>query len=101
MRWIFRNGTVTLIVCMLLVQHSAKPSGIGTGDGVIPMRPELPTKANTQTILSASPRHREWVNVPAAPTGIPAFIIHPERSDKAPVVIMNAIAEGPAIGFEL
>lgn len=37
----------------------------------------------------AVPPHREWVNVPVGSTGILAFVVHPVRSDKAPVVVIT------------
>jgi carboxymethylenebutenolidase len=50
----------------------------------------LPADAeSTEARLQASPRHGEWVRY-AAPGGdsVSAWVVHPERSDPAPVVIV-------------
>lgn len=50
----------------------------------------LPASAETaRDRLNASPRHGEWVSVPA-PGGdaVESWIVYPERSDSAPVVIV-------------
>lgn len=51
---------------------------------------ELPAGAeDAQAALQASPRHGEWVDVPVeGGTPVRSFIVYPERSDKAPVVIV-------------
>jgi carboxymethylenebutenolidase len=48
-----------------------------------------PLEADAKARLAASPRHGEWVRV-EAPAGdrVDAFVVYPERSDKAPVVIV-------------
>jgi len=40
--------------------------------------------------LNASPRHGEWVDVPMPGNGTPirSWVVHPERADNAPVVIV-------------
>lgn len=51
---------------------------------------ELPGSADTaRDRLNASPRHGEWVSVPA-PGGdaVESWIVYPERSDAAPVVVV-------------
>ena len=59
----------------------------------------LPSAADARAILNSTHRHREWVNVPTghAPTGyanVRAFIVYPERADKAPVVLLAAEKQG-------
>ncbi len=39
-------------------------------------------------ILDRSPRHQEWANIPYASGTVQAFIIYPQVSRKAPVVLM-------------
>ena len=48
-----------------------------------------PLKEHAQTAIDRSPRHGEWVEV-AVPDGTSqkAWVMYPERSDKAPVVIV-------------
>ena len=38
--------------------------------------------------LNKSPRHGEWVNLKAGQRPLKAFVVYPERKDKAPVVIV-------------
>ena len=46
----------------------------------------LPTDAAAKGLLNSTHRHREWVSV----ANVRAFIVYPERSDKAPVVMLSA-----------
>jgi hypothetical protein len=39
--------------------------------------------------IDATHRHREWVNLPLGGAVVRAFLVYPERSDRAPVVIVN------------
>jgi carboxymethylenebutenolidase len=39
-------------------------------------------------ILDRSPRHQEWVNIPSAQGTLQAFIVYPQVSRKAPVLLM-------------
>lgn len=48
-----------------------------------------PLEADARARLAASPRHGEWVSVEAqAGDRVDAFVVYPERRDKAPVVIV-------------
>jgi carboxymethylenebutenolidase len=38
--------------------------------------------------LNSSPRHAEWVDVKSGEKTIKAFVVYPERKDKAPVMIV-------------
>lgn len=62
--------------------------------GVYETRPKLPAAATARHILSTTPRHVEWVAAPFGPKRILAFVVSPERSDRAPVVIVTAHNEG-------
>lgn len=45
--------------------------------------------ADAQARLAASPRHGEWVVVRTSPTAsVRAWVVYPERKDKAPVVLV-------------
>src|SRR5437879_8028204 len=59
-----------------------------------PARSALPSPSAAKAILNSTHRHREWVNVPAGDATVSAFIVYPERSDKAPVVIVTANQQG-------
>src|SRR5947209_655365 len=54
----------------------------------------LPSEAAAKTILNTTRRHREWVSVPAGSASVRAFIVYPERSDKAPAVVLSASKQG-------
>jgi carboxymethylenebutenolidase len=54
----------------------------------------LPAEGSAKTILNATRRHREWVNLRLGPAVIRAFLVYPQRSDKAPVVIVNGTGQG-------
>jgi carboxymethylenebutenolidase len=54
----------------------------------------LPTEAASKTILNATRRHREWVSVSAGAQKIRAFIVFPERSDKATTLVVTARKQG-------
>ncbi|MDP8988765.1 MAG: dienelactone hydrolase family protein [Acidobacteriota bacterium] len=50
----------------------------------------LPTEAAAKALLNTTHRHREWVSV----ANVRAFIVYPERSDKAPVAVLSAGKQG-------
>ncbi|HUO08461.1 MAG TPA: dienelactone hydrolase family protein [Phycisphaerae bacterium] len=49
-----------------------------------------PAEADAKSRLNSSPRHGEWVDleVPGRKTPLKAYIVYPERKDKAPVVLV-------------
>ncbi len=49
-----------------------------------------PTEETAPNTLNASPRHGEWVNValPGSDVPISTWVVYPERSDSAPVVLV-------------
>jgi carboxymethylenebutenolidase len=55
-------------------------------------RSVLPTEANAKTLLNATTRHREWVTVTVGTGSVAtlAFVVYPERPDRAPVVLVTA-----------
>src|SRR5712664_1679626 len=50
----------------------------------------LPSVYSAKTVLNSANRHLQWVNVSAGSGDIRAFIVYPERSNKAPVVMVSA-----------
>src|SRR6266705_3062630 len=38
--------------------------------------------------LNNSPRHAEWVDIKSGDRTIKAFVVYPERKDKAPIVLV-------------
>jgi hypothetical protein len=49
----------------------------------------LPDPSTAKLALNSMSRHREWVMAPSEAGGVLAFVVYPERSDKAPVVIIS------------
>jgi len=57
--------------------------------GTVAQNAALPADAdNARARLSASPRHSEWVMIPIGADSVRAWIVYPERKDKAPVVVV-------------
>jgi carboxymethylenebutenolidase len=54
------------------------------------VRSVLPSSANAKALLSATTRHREWVNISTDSAPAFAFVVYPERADKAPVLLLTA-----------
>lgn len=50
----------------------------------------LPTEAEAKNLLNTMRRHREWVAVPFGRGRVFAFVVYPERSNRAPVVVLTA-----------
>jgi carboxymethylenebutenolidase len=68
--------------------HAMMSSGIGAH--VVMADTMLPAgAADAAARLAASPRHREWVMIPAGGTdSVGAWVFYPERRTKAPVVVV-------------
>ena len=47
-----------------------------------------PSSQTVAAQLAASPRHSEWVMVGAGPDSVRTFVVYPERSTRAPVVVV-------------
>jgi carboxymethylenebutenolidase len=54
----------------------------------------LPPVESAETVLNSANRHLQWVNTPAGFADIRAFIVYPDRSNKAPVVLVSASGQG-------
>lgn len=70
------------------VQPAASAVGMATGQ----VKSLPPAEADAAARIAASPRHAEWVMVPTGAAGqnesIRAWVVYPERKDKAPVVVV-------------
>jgi len=72
------------LLLALLALACAAPAGAADVPGArLP-----PSEETAKERLDASPRHGEWVSVDAGGTPIRTWVVHPERSDKAPVVVV-------------
>jgi len=47
-----------------------------------------PSEETAKERLNASPRHGEWITVDAGGSPVRTWVVHPERRDKAPVVVV-------------
>lgn len=59
-----------------------------------PIHSALPDPSKAKLALNSMIRHREWVQVSTESGGVLAFVVYPERSDKAPVVIVRDAQNG-------
>jgi carboxymethylenebutenolidase len=72
-------------------EHADHPPGAaGAVHAISAQDPALPPgAAGADARLAASPRHGEWVMVPAsAGDSVRAWVVYPERADPAPVVLV-------------
>ena len=72
------------IVAIALLYRTVTPNAPAV------MHSALPAETAAKALLNSTHRHREWVSV----ANVRAFIVYPERSDKAPVVILSAGKQG-------
>lgn len=52
-------------------------------------RSALPVPADAKRILNTTMRHGEWAAVPVGGRSMLAWAVYPERSDKAPVIVLS------------
>ena len=76
-----------LAIIVIAIAVSAHGSSVDTASG-------LPSERSARAVLNSTPRHREWVSVPVGSTAMLAFVVYPERSDKAPVVVVTEQKDG-------
>lgn len=89
---VFLITIAAVALISLAVKHKV-PSGRAAGAPVA-RHSTLPSPAIAKMLLNSTHRHREWVNVPVGSAGVRAFIVYPERSDNAPVVMVTAAQQG-------
>jgi carboxymethylenebutenolidase len=78
-----RIGTIGFLVLAL-----ASAFSLGAAPGTPGGLP--PDADNAKAVLDKSPRHGEWIDITVPDKKVPlkAYIVYPERSDKAPVVMV-------------
>jgi carboxymethylenebutenolidase len=73
----------SLALCLLLAACSTRVAPATRADSI------PPGATGAAERLAASPRHGEWVMVPAGPgDSVRAWVVYPERGDRAPVVLV-------------
>jgi carboxymethylenebutenolidase len=76
----------TSLCTFVLSLRADAPADAKAGNGVSGI---APFEAEAKDRLNKSPRHGEWVEVPLADgKKMRSYIVYPERSDKAPVVLV-------------
>jgi carboxymethylenebutenolidase len=74
---------------------AAQQSGTTPFAAALRKRADLPAAEETaKATLNTSRRHADWVDINAGTQPIETFIVYPERSDKAPVVIAISDSQG-------
>ena len=54
----------------------------------------FPTEKDARHLLGTTPRHLEWAAVPMGSKMVLAFVVSPERSDRAPVILVTGRNQG-------
>ncbi len=89
----FSTGLLTAMYGLVVACSAPVPEGTlaQAPEPVMALRAALPPSAGTAlAALESSPRHGEWVDValPRSETPISTWIVYPERSNNAPLVIV-------------
>jgi carboxymethylenebutenolidase len=87
-------GFVALALIVGAVHHAVWPNGRAGAFRNASMHSALPEMQAAKAILNSTHRHREWVSVPAGQSRVRAFIVYPERSDKAPILMISSARQG-------
>src|SRR6202162_579184 len=83
-----------IVLTSLAVKHAVKAPSSSATNAPVAMHSTLPSQTIAKMLLNSTHRHREWVNVPVGSAGVRAFIVYPERSDNAPIVMVTANKQG-------
>src|SRR3954464_2290040 len=69
--------------------HSDHDTATPSTSVTVPSAANLPADAaGARARLASSPRHGEWVSYKSGADSIRAWIVYPQRKDKAPVVVV-------------
>lgn len=88
---IFAIAAVALVAAGTRIARMAATRSAGSTPA---FHSTLPAESAAKNILNTTHRHREWVNLPLGTAVVHAFLVYPERSDKAPVVMVTATDQG-------
>lgn len=86
---VLATTVAAVVLAALALQHAMESSRSGSVGEPVAMHSSLPAVSMAKVVLNSTHRHREWVNVALGSAGVRAFIVYPERSDKAPVVVVT------------
>ena len=65
-----------------------------TASPIVAVRGQLPNEATARRLLDTWGRHREWLEVPSGKAIVRAFLVYPDRANKAPVVMVTSKEQG-------
>jgi carboxymethylenebutenolidase len=91
---VFAITSAAIVLTSFALKHASQAPANGGLNGSVAMHSTLPSEAIAKMVLNSTHRHREWVNVPVGSAGVRAFIVYPERSNNAPVVMVTANQQG-------
>lgn len=83
-----RNELVALAVGLMCLTSAAAPPANAGEVVAVKVHAMPPAEEGAKERLDHSPRHGEFVSVDVAGTPIRTWVVYPERSDKAPVVLV-------------
>jgi carboxymethylenebutenolidase len=70
--------------------RAVSPEAVPAVPAVIHVRSALPSAAEAKRLLNTTTRHREWIVVPVGKDmSVLAWVVYPERSDRAQVVLVK------------
>jgi carboxymethylenebutenolidase len=78
----------------IAVHYEARAGGSPAPDAI---HSSLPTLASARHLVNSTTQHREWVNLPLAPAGMRVFVAYPQRSDRAPAVIVTGKGQSASV----
>lgn len=91
-----KKGLALLATAAAVIVTALYMSAPRTPERRVAVHSTLPSADTAKTVLNATYRHRQWMNVEAGSSSIRAFIVYPQRSNKAPVVVLSATGQGPS-----
>lgn len=78
-----RERLVSIVMCVVAAACAGGPAATSAPVAAVPAG-----AADVRERLLASPRHGEWVMIPTGADTVRAWVVYPERADKAAVVIV-------------
>jgi len=95
--WKTRTGLVALIAAIAGGGvHRSELVRLRAATSAAAVHSVLPSADDTKRILNTTPRHREWVTVAVGSRTTLSWITFPDRSDKAPVIVLTSAEGGPS-----
>ncbi|MBM3817630.1 MAG: hypothetical protein FJW14_01240 [Acidimicrobiia bacterium] len=85
------SRTMTVVKALTLVAVAgASIAGRAPARPAITPHSTLPSVTGAKHLLNTTTRHREWIVVPISPdASVLAWVVHPERSDRAQVLVVR------------